>query len=82
MKTELGCFYKDVISGASGISIGRVEYITGCNQVLLEPGIDAQGKKVDAFWVDEQRCELDASREKIVLDNGSTPGCALAAPII
>lgn len=81
MKAELGNSYSDKITGFKGVAIGRVEYITGCNQVLLSPKVAEDGSIRSAEWFDEQRM-VAVDAEKITLDNGSTPGCALAAPKI
>lgn len=80
MSIELGKTYKDKITGFQGACTGFVQYITGCNQALLVPKVDDNGAARDGCWFDEQRLEtVDA--ERIVLDNGSTPGCDIAAPI-
>jgi hypothetical protein len=78
--TELGKKYEDRITGFSGIAIGRVVYITGCNQVLIAPPISADGALRDSAWFDEQRLKtLDG--KQIQLDNGDTPGACQQAPI-
>jgi hypothetical protein len=51
---ELGATYSDIITGMSGIATGYVQYLTGCNQVLLQPK-SKNGGNVESFWVDEQR---------------------------
>ena len=33
----LGATYRDVITGFSGVATGYVKYLTGCNQVLIQP---------------------------------------------
>jgi hypothetical protein len=38
------------------------------------------GKVDDAKWIDVQRLDIEAG-DKVVLDNGTTPGCDLPAPI-
>lgn len=76
---ELGKTYKDLITGFSGIAVGHVRYISGCNQVLLAPPIDDSGKLRDSQWFDEQRCE-DLGAKQIVLDNSKTPGFDKQAP--
>lgn len=85
MKTELGVKYTDIVTGFTGVAIGRCEYITGCSQVLIAPRCKDESSKPDAEWIDEQRLEIHPFHEqepKVVLDNGVTPGCDRAAPKI
>ncbi len=79
MTTLIGAKYQDKITGFEGIAIGLVTYISGCKQVLLAPKVGNDGKRMDAEWFDEQRVEI-VGTDVITLDNGSTPGCDLAAP--
>jgi len=79
-KTELGRTYRDRITGFEGVNIGQTEYLTGCNQVLLQPkGSGDSAKRPEAEWFDIQRLE-DVEAETITLDNGKTPGCDKQAP--
>lgn len=75
----LGCHCTDKITGFSGVATGYVEYISGCNQVLLVPKIGKDGKRQEAEWFDVQRLSIRKAK-RIVLDNGVTPGCDAAAP--
>lgn len=77
---ELGCTYKDKITGFQGIATGHVDYITGCNQTLLAPFVKEDGDKRNSHWFDDQRLELISTKEQVILDNGETPGCDAAAP--
>ena len=52
---ELGATYRDMITGFTGIATGRVEYITGCNQVLLAPKTDKTNKLSGSEWIDLER---------------------------
>lgn len=77
---DMGKTATDNITGFKGVVIGFAQYISGCNQLLLVPKIDKDGKRVDGEWFDEQRCIIDESVETIALDNGDTPGCDIAGP--
>lgn len=79
MKIALGATYTDRITGFSGIATGHVTYISGCNQVLLAPPVDAEGKLRDSQWFDEQRLELQPGRQ-VILDNSGGNGFDKAAP--
>lgn len=74
----LGRKGKDKITGYVGVVTGCVEYISGCNQLLLVPAVGKDGKVPDAQWFDEQR--IDLSGKPIVLDNSKTPGPDKEAP--
>lgn len=78
---ELGSKVKDRITGFEGIVTGRCEYISGCNQALVAPPVDKEGKHRDSQWYDEQRLVVDTSAVLIVLDNGDTPGFDVQAPV-
>ncbi len=79
MNTKLGKKYKDKITGFEGVATGYVEYISGCNQLLLAPPVGSDGTLRDSQWFDEQRLKA-LYADRIVLDNGNTPGCDRAAP--
>ena len=76
---SLGAEAKDLITGFSGIVTGRVQYITGCNQLLINPGVDKDGKLQESQWIDEQRM-LQVGTTVIALENGATPGPDRPAP--
>jgi hypothetical protein len=80
MKAILGSTMRDTITGFAGAVTGRAEYITGCNQVLLQPKVKDDGSLNESAWFDEQRLEPVAGVARIKLDNGATPGCDKPAP--
>lgn len=76
---QLGVKAKDIITGYSGVVIGRCEYISGCNQVLLVPPIGKDGKRDAGEWFDEQRMQVLPGKA-IVLNNTLGNGCDIEAP--
>lgn len=80
MNDRLGRTYKDRISGFQGVATGHCEYISGCNQTLLQPPLTEGGKPVDSHWFDDQRLDQIPDVERVVLNNGATPGCDREAP--
>jgi hypothetical protein len=76
---KLGKSYLDVITGFEGIVTGLVEYVSGCNQALLTPKVDAEGKLREAQWFDVQRLRMTGDAA-ITLDNGRTAGFDKPAP--
>ncbi len=79
-KELLGFTLRDKVTGFMGVATGHVEYITGCNQVLLVPKVDADGKLRESNWFDVQRCELLPAEDHVTVDNGVTPGPDKEAP--
>ena len=75
----LGATYKDVITGFNGIAIGKVEYLSGCNQALIVPKASKDGAIKDSCWFDFQRLER-VGKEVVMLNNEKTPGCDMSAP--
>lgn len=76
---KLGATYEDKITGFRGIATGHVRYMTGCNQVLLQPRVGGDGKKIEPEWFDEQRLD-DLGVPVVALDNTKTPGFDAPAP--
>ena len=65
---KLGQKAKDIISGFSGIVLGRATYLTGCSQILLVPTrLNKDGTRPDSQWFDEPRLQA-VGREVIELD--------------
>ena len=82
-KVELGDFAKDTITGFEGIVTGKAEYLTGCDQFILQPKcIEDMAKYPDANWFDEGRLRVLSRNEvrKIEVE-GDKPGADYTAPI-
>lgn len=48
---------KDKITGFRGVVTGHADYITGCDQYLIQPGVK-DGEWKEARWLDEGRLEV------------------------
>lgn len=58
-RIEMGDKVRDNITGFIGVVIGKTQYITGCNQVLVQPPIKQEdGSFVEGRWIDEERLEV------------------------
>lgn len=79
MNIQLGATYRDRITKFAGVAVGHTNYISGCSQVLLVPGLDEKGQPAESHWFDEQRLER-VGDDAIVLENGEAPGCDKPAP--
>jgi hypothetical protein len=77
---KIGITYRDKITGFTGLATGYVQYISGCNQLLLAPPVGPDGTMRDSAWFDQQRLEVVKGGPTVSLDNGQTPGFDRAAP--
>ncbi len=62
---QFGKKYKDIITGYEGIATAWVEYLSGCNQVLLAATIKGDGALISPEWFDIQRIQAIESGEAI-----------------
>ena len=76
---KLGQEAKDKITGFKGIVLGKCEYITGCNQYLIQPKVKKDGEHVSGHWIDEDR--LEATKAKPISIKNQINGPDLPAPI-
>lgn len=76
---KLGQTVKDRLTGFAGVVTARVEYLTGCAQVCVQPGMKADGDFREARYFDETRIEVtDAT--PIVIEGASTTDGADSPP--
>jgi len=78
---QLGQKAKDTLTGFGGVVTGRVEYLTGCAQYLLQPKVKGDGDFQEARWFDENRIEADGDEVVVVPSSDVNPGACDAAPI-
>ena len=78
---ELGSYARDVVTGFRGVVTGRVEYLTGCHQILLQPRVKDTGEIVGGQWFDVDRCEPLPEIGVLQLPSRTSNGPDLAAPI-
>ena len=76
---KLGIKVTDKVTGFTGVVTGFVEYLSGCNQALVQPTVDKEGKLMESHWFDVQRLE-QVGQNIVTLDNGPTPGADREAP--
>lgn len=77
-KIILGSTVKDIISDFQGVATGRVQYITGCNQILVQPKA-ANNSFIAAEWIDEQR--LIVLENEIIKIDQKPDGFGQMAPV-
>lgn len=58
MDINLGKKAKDKITGFSGIIIGKINYLFGCDQYGIAPEIGKDGKPGETHWFDVGRIEI------------------------
>ena len=62
-----GQFVKDRITGFCGVITGRVDYISGCQQYVVQPQSETPEKWHDGKWFDEDRLVVDAAKAPMSL---------------
>lgn len=55
---NLGKKAKDKITGFTGIIIGKITYLFGCDQYGIAPTIGKDGKPGETNWFDEGRIQI------------------------
>jgi len=55
---QLGVTIRDRVTKFQGIVIGRVAYLTGCAQLLVQPVVNGKGEWAESRWIDEPRAEV------------------------
>lgn len=57
--TKLGVQLRDIVTGFEGIATGRIEYLNGCIQFLVQPvGVTDKGERKEGVWIDHQQLEV------------------------
>lgn len=76
----LGRTVRDVITGFEGVVTGHVVYLTGCNQLLVQPRCEEKGNFVEARWLDVDRCMV-VDDDPVKLPRQSADGFDKTAPV-
>ena len=66
-KHDLGVHAKDIVTGFTGVIVGRVQYLTGCNQYLVQAKKKDKSEFGERTWLDEHRLEINAKKKILVL---------------
>ncbi len=64
-EVEFGRLYRDHITGFEGRCTGFSSFISGCDQVLLSPTVDKDGKHRNGIWLDDDRLIDVETEEKV-----------------
>lgn len=48
----------DSIENFRGIVVGTVQFISGCDQLLVQPPIGEDGKRITGYWIDIDRIKI------------------------
>jgi len=70
---SMGDRVRDIVTGFTGVVIGRTSYINGCEQVLVQPRIDDNGKCPEGLWIDVDRVEV-VQKAAVTIPRRSAPG--------
>lgn len=55
---KLGKKYRDRVTGFTGVATGTTKWMTGCDTVILQPHVSADGKYMDNAQFDITRVDL------------------------
>jgi len=72
---NLGKTATDKVTGFTGVCTGIVQYMYGCEQVMITPRVDLSNKRPEAEYFDEGRIEFGeivVTPESVTADE---PGC-------
>jgi len=79
MESKHGQTATDKITGFTGIVTGHSDYITGCDQYLLQPECK-DGAWVEPRWFDEGRLTFSGQEITPEAVTGEKNGCDIPAP--
>jgi hypothetical protein len=72
---NLGDKVRDVVTGLTGIAVGKTQYLQGCIRIAVQPQELKDGKPVDASWFDEPQLEvIEAGAIKLKSEKSEKPG--------
>lgn len=75
---RLGDTVKDMVTGLQGVVIGRTRWLTACDTLIISPGLDKDGKKLDSEVIDITVAKLVKGKKRIVPE----PAEAIAPPSV
>jgi hypothetical protein len=75
----LGKTVRDELSGFGGVVTGHVEYLTGCNQCLVQPRCKDDGGFVESQWLDDDRLVV-TNDTVFAFPRQTAAGCDKQAP--
>lgn len=55
---SLGDFVRDALTGFEGTVTGIADYLTGCSQASVQPGVVKDGALSSAVWFDVDRLQV------------------------
>ena len=80
MNIKLGVRARDKVTEFEGAVTAHCRYLTGCDQYLLAPSVDKEGKHVEARWFDANRIDV-VKKETVKLYTTRKKGACEQAPI-
>lgn len=73
LHSSLGKTFTDRVTGFTGVCTARIEYITGCVHLGIQPAVDKEGKLPSMEYFDESRLKSE-SYEAVKLSEGPNGG--------
>ena len=78
---ELGQEVREQVTGFTGVVVGRVEYLSGCEQCLVQPPVKEDGTFADSHWFDEPRLTVTLKPKVTIKGAERDPGPDKPAPM-
>jgi hypothetical protein len=72
-KFELGQKVECIVTGFTGIVIGRNEWLNGCKQYCVKRKIDKEGNIKEGQWIDEEQLKIKGAGISIKKRPGGGP---------
>lgn len=77
----LGKKVRDKITGFSGTCTSYVQYITGCDQAVVQPSADKDNKYIEGRYFDINRIEIMSDEPVIEVDTSQHKGACEPPPV-
>ncbi len=72
---ESGATVTDKITGFEGIVTARCQYMTGCNQYLVQPRCQSEKSEIPAGkWIDQDRLKVKKVKRVVIKTNRAKGG--------
>lgn len=74
MEIELGCTYKDTVTGFIGVATAHVKYLTGCDRTVLTAKYKSDHKDTVTLNFDDLTLEKQKAKKVVVAIESKKPG--------
>ena len=65
-QVQLGDTVQDMVTGLKGVVTGITQWITGCDQAIVQPPLKKDGEKPETVWMDINRCKVSKVKRIVI----------------